>query len=78
MKLMTTEQLQAMLRAAPFQPFDIHLADGRALTVGHRELVLVTRGGRTVGVAVDDNAIEIVDLLLVTSLRPHSNGAPRL
>jgi hypothetical protein len=74
---MTTEQLKGMLRASPFQPFDVHLADGRALTVGHPKLVLVTPGGRTVGIAIDENAIEIVDLLLVTSLRPKANGAAR-
>lgn len=72
---MTTQQLHSMLRSAPFQPFDIHLADGRALTVQHPELVMITPGGRTVGVAVTDDAIEVIDLLLVTSLRPHSNGA---
>jgi hypothetical protein len=74
---MTTQQLHAMLRAVPFQPFDIHLADGRAVPVRHPELVLVTPGGRTIGVASMDDAIEILDLLLVTSLKPHSNGATR-
>jgi len=74
---MTTQQLRAMLNNAPFQPFDIHLADGRALAVQHPELVVITPGGRTVGVVVNDDAIEIIDLLLVTSLRPHSNGATK-
>ena len=74
---MTTQQLQTMLHASPFQPFDVHLADGRAIPVGHPELVFVTPGGRTVGIAITDDAIEILDLLLVTSLKPHSNGATR-
>lgn len=74
---MTTPQLQTMLRAAPFQPFDIHLADGRALSVRHPEMVAITGGGRTIGVAATDETIEIVDLLLVTTLKPHSNGASR-
>jgi hypothetical protein len=64
-----------MLRAAPFQAFDIHLADGRAITVPHPEMVAITSGGRTIGVATSDETIEIVDLLLVTSLKPHVNGA---
>jgi hypothetical protein len=74
---MTTQQLRAMLSAVPFQPFDVHLADGRAIPVRHPELVFITPGGRTVGIAVHDDAIEILDLLLVTSLKPHSNGATR-
>jgi hypothetical protein len=72
---MTTQQLKAMLSTQPFQPFDIYMADGRSLPVSHPELVLITPGGRTIGVSVHPDAIEIIDLLLVTSLKPHSNGA---
>jgi hypothetical protein len=74
---MTTPQFRSMLRAAPFQPFDIYLADGRSLAVRHPEMVAVTGGGRTIGVATDDETIEIVDLLLVTSLKPHPNGTAK-
>jgi hypothetical protein len=74
---MTTQQLREMLQAQPFQPFDIHMADGRSFPVRHPELVIITPGGRTIGVAVHDDAIAIVDLLLVTSLLPHSNGAAK-
>ncbi len=72
---MTTPQLKAMLSEQPFEPFDISMADGRVLPVKHPELVMITPGGRTIGVVVHDDAIAIIDLLLVTSLRPHSNGA---
>lgn len=72
---MTTQQLREMLQAQPFQPFDIYTADGRSFSVRHPELVFITPGGRTIGVAVDDDAIAIIDLLLVTSLQPHTNGA---
>jgi hypothetical protein len=74
---MTTEQMRAMHQARPFVPFDIHLADGRSIPVEHPELLAVSRGGRTLGVAVENDTIEIVDLLLVTSLKPHGNGSPR-
>jgi hypothetical protein len=66
-----------MHQARPFQPFDIHLADGRSIPVHHPELLAVTSGGRTIGVAVEDDAIEVIDLLLVTSLKPRSNGTAR-
>jgi hypothetical protein len=74
---MTTPQLRSMLQAAPFRPFEIYMADGRALSVPHPEMVAITSGGRTIGVATSDDTIEIVDLLLVTSLKPHANGASK-
>jgi hypothetical protein len=74
---MTIEQLRNMLHAQPFRPFDIHLADGRSLPVEHPEFVGQSPSGRTIGVGLADDTIEIVDLLLVTSLKPRPNGTPR-
>ncbi|MCE9527796.1 MAG: hypothetical protein K8R36_17270 [Planctomycetales bacterium] len=74
---MTSQQLRNMHQARPFKPFDIHLADGRSIPVEHPELLVVTSGGRTIGVAVEDDAIEVIDLLLVTSLKPRSNSTVR-
>jgi len=66
-----------MHRAVPFQPFEIHLADGRSLPVEHPEVLAIAPPGRTVGVGLADGTVEIVDLLLVTSLKPRSNGRSR-
>jgi hypothetical protein len=74
---MTVQQLRNMHQARPFKPFEIHLADGRSIPVDHPELLAVTSGGRTIAVAVEEDAVEVIDLLLVTSLKPRSNGAPR-
>ena len=74
---MTVEQLRKMHRAQPFRPFEIHLAEGRALGVRHPEFLAINPPGRTVAVAVEDGTIEIVDLLLVTSLKPQPDGARR-
>jgi hypothetical protein len=74
---MTVEQLKKMHQARPFRPFEINLVDGRSIAVDHPELLAITTSGRTIGVAVDPDAIEIIDLLLVTSLKPRSNGAAR-
>lgn len=71
---MTVEQLRKMHRAQPFQPFDIYLADGRVLPVDHPEIVAVPPPGRTIGVGCADGTIEVIDLLLVTSLKPRANG----
>ena len=74
---MTIHQLQKMLRAQPFQPFDLYLADGRSLPVDHPEFVGQSPTGRTIGIGLKDETIEIVDLLLVTSLKPRPNGSQR-
>lgn len=74
---MTVEQLRRMHQARPFQPFDIHLADGRTLPVDHPEFLAVPNPGRTIGVGCHDGTIEIVDLLLVTSLKPRPNGTAK-
>jgi hypothetical protein len=65
---MTIEQLRQMHSARPFQPFEIHLADSRTLTVEHPEMLLQSRSGRTIAVARPDDTIEIIDLLLVASI----------
>jgi hypothetical protein len=65
---MTTEQLQQMLHAQPFQPFDIRLADGRSVRVGHRDFAARSPSGRTVIVYEKDESFKVIDLLLVVSL----------
>jgi hypothetical protein len=73
---MTIEQFRAYLRAQPFVPFAIHLGDGRQIEVHHPENALLNEAGRTAAAVNADNAIETIDLLLVTSLRP-LNGRVR-
>jgi len=74
---MTIEQLRAMHQARPFQPFDIHLADGRTLAVRHPEFLSHSPAGRTIAVSHTDETIEIVDLLLVVSLKPRPQSSSR-
>ena len=73
---MTSDQVHAFLRAKPFVPFTIHMADGRELRVNHPENAMVSDLGLSAAVVNPDGVIEIVDLLLVTSLRP-MNGRAR-
>ena len=74
---MTIEQLSRLHLARPFQPFDIHLADGRVLLIEHPECLAHAPASRTIGVAHTDGTIESVDLLLVVSLKPRTNGSQR-
>lgn len=67
---MTAEQVRALRQANPFQPFTIHLADGRAFYVPHRDFVSQhPNGGRIILVFGPGEAFSIVDLSLVTELK---------
>jgi len=76
---MTIEQLRNAYNAQPFRPFVIHLADGRALPVHHREFIMTVPNGRTVVVMQPDETVNIIDLLLVTDLelKRAANGSGR-
>jgi hypothetical protein len=76
---MTMEQLRVVQDAQPFRPFIMHLADGRQISVNHREFFMTVPSGRTVVVAQPDDTLNIVDLLLVTDLeiKPVANGTGR-
>jgi len=65
---MTVERVRELYEAQPFQPFVMHLADGRKLAVVHREFLSLSPSGRTVVVFQPDDSCNIVDLLLVTDL----------
>ena len=72
---MTSEQIRKMIRARPFEPFRVFLADGRELQVQHPEMIAVTGGGRTAIVTLPEGEdYEVIDILMVTGLR-RSNGA---
>lgn len=74
---MTIERLRNAINQVPFEPFIIHLADGRQIPVQHRELIIASESGRTVVVVQPDDSFNIIDLLLVTDLemRLGRNGA---
>ncbi len=77
---MTIEQMRGAYQAQPFQPFVLHLADGREIPVHHREFIMTVPSGRTVLIVQPDDTLNIVGLLLVTDLefKPvRSNGSPK-
>lgn len=76
---MTIDQLRNFYEAQPFQPFIMHLADGREIMVRSREFMASAPSGRTVIVYQPDDSWNVVDLLLVTDLEalPARNGARR-
>jgi hypothetical protein len=70
----TLNQIRNLYEAQPFQPFVLHLADGRAVPVQHREFLASAPSGRTVIVYQPDDSFNIVDLLLVTDLEVRPQG----
>ena len=76
---MTVEQIKKLYNAQPFQPFVLHLADGREVSVPHREFIMVAPSGRILVVCLPDDTFDIIDLLLVTDVevKPSRNGARR-
>lgn len=74
---MTTERIRELLDVQPFKPFTMHLANGRAIPVHHRELIMAAPSGRTLVVMEPDDTMHIVDLLLVAEieLKIRHNGS---
>ena len=67
---MTSEQLRRICAVRPFVPFAIHAADGRQWIVRHPDTVVLSSAGRTVVVQNAEGMDEILDVLLIMSLRP--------
>jgi hypothetical protein len=76
---MTVEQMRAVHQARPFRPLIIHVADGRAIPVDHRDFMMTVPSGRTIVVAQPDDTLNIIDLLLMTDLeiKPAAYGSGR-
>jgi hypothetical protein len=74
---MTIEQLRRMYQARPFQPFVVHLANGRELPVRSPEFMSFSPSGRTAIIHYGRDAFDIVDVLLITSLEVQDRGEPK-
>ena len=66
---MTKEALSTAIHRIPFQPFVLGLADGRTLRVPHQDFISMHPTGRTVIVYGQNEDLEILDVMLVTSLQ---------
>lgn len=73
---MTAEQFRATREANPFQPFIIHMADGRSYPVPHRDFVSQAPVGRTIIVYRADESFSILDLYLVNELEIPTSATP--
>ena len=77
---MTTQEIQRLRAAQPFEPFRILVADGRQYDVRHPENFALAGNGRLVAIGMPDYFVTL-HLLLVTGIeRPiprQRNGSRR-
>ena len=73
---MQIKELQNVYRTQPFQPFIIHMADGRGIRVDHPEFMALSPVGRSAVVFDKDGGFEIIDVLLVTGLEVKNGKSP--
>ena len=72
---MTVDQLRQVLRAEPFKPFSLCVADGRQIRVEHPEFLALFPTGRSVIVTQPDESYDVLDLLLVTGVHVEDGGS---
>jgi hypothetical protein len=66
---MTSEQLRGTIKASPFRPFIIRVADGAEIPVPHPDFIMHNSATpRTAVVTMPDGTIQILELLLITRL----------
>ncbi len=69
---MTAEQIRKAREHAPFRPFTLFLSDQRHFEVRHPDFLWLVPEGRLTAFTDEVGAVELIDLVHVTSLR--TNG----
>jgi hypothetical protein len=65
------EELRNRIRAMPFIPFTVFVADGRSFAVPHPDHILVTSRG-LVAIENDQGLLDILPILLISGLLTQS------
>ena len=68
-RTMSPDAVKKFMRAAPWRPFTICMADGRAIQVPHPDFISISRTGRTVVVTNVDDEFEMIDVFLILSIK---------
>ena len=72
---MIAEQVKKAKEEAPFKPFRLFLSDQRSFLIQHPDFLWIIPGGRTIAVADSAGAVELIDLLHVSSLQIDGSAA---
>jgi hypothetical protein len=65
---MTTQEIQRLLAARPFEPFCILVADGKTYDVRHPENIALGGKGRLIAIGLEDSFVTL-DLLFVKGIQ---------
>jgi hypothetical protein len=65
---MTTEQLIAAHKAAPFRPFTLRMVDGRSHKIDHPEFFSYRPGTRTAVAIGPKGGFDVLDTMLISEL----------
>ena len=71
--MMTINNIREFYSARPFNPFIIHLADGRNVLVSHPEWMSFSPSGRSIVVHGKDDSFKMIDTVLITELEVKSS-----
>jgi hypothetical protein len=66
----TLQEIRRLSRAEPFEPFVVHLENGRQVRVAHPEALASRRPLRSMAVFQPDDTLDLVDLALVARVEP--------
>jgi hypothetical protein len=74
----TGDQIRDSLRAVPFKPFRLHLADQRAVEVFHPDFAMVSPNRRVVAVFLRDSpdVCRRIDVHLIVSIEDIEDQPP--
>ena len=67
---MRANDVRYFQQTRPFEPFVIHLADGRSFEIRHPDVVAIPARTRSITVLNQDRLHERINLLMIVSLRP--------
>jgi len=62
------DNLRKILKAQPFQPFRIHMNDGRHFDVRHPEMALLSRSFIDIGVPRDEEVPDRIEMLQLRNI----------
>ena len=66
--IMRVDQLKQLLRNQPFEPFTVHLPEGRGVKVWHHDFAMVSPDGRTLVAFDRDGIADLIDVMLIASI----------
>lgn len=75
--MMNADDIRKLLKAEPFEPFDIGLADGRVIPVPHPEFAWAPPSQRRLvfAVAPEDGRGRMVNTTVITSIETRGGSA---